>query len=78
VVVSKAGGVRSWGRAVEPSLRTVDMLFSQADRVIRSNAEEVAVEFNDRLGYPTRIRVDYRGDMEDDERTWVAVIKVLD
>jgi hypothetical protein len=45
-VIAASGGVRSYGRAVEPELRTVEMLFAEAERLIRSNAEGVQVIFD--------------------------------
>jgi len=78
VVVFGAGGVRSWGQPVEPELRKVEMLFAEADRLIRSDAEGVTVRFAPRLGYPARISVDRWRDGQDDEWTWIAVLTVLE
>ena len=35
---------------LQPALRTVEMLFSEADRFIRSSADQVTVIFDQRLG----------------------------
>ena len=69
-VVSGTGGLRSAGRRVEPELRTVDALFDEAERLIRSNAEGVAVRFDSDFGYPALIEVDRWRDAFDDEWTW--------
>jgi hypothetical protein len=76
-VIAASGGVRSFGRAVDPELRTVEMLFSEADRLIRSNAEDVQVVFDDRHGYPSAIEVDRWRDTIDDEWTWRAKLSVI-
>jgi hypothetical protein len=77
-VVSGTGGVRSWGIAVEPELRTVESLFTDAERLIRSEADEVAVVFDPGLGYPSRISVDRWRHAIDDEWEWTAVLTPLE
>ena len=69
-VITAAGGVRSFGRAAEPELRTVETLFAEAERLIRSNAEDVKVSFDIQFGYPSLIVVDRWRDAIDDEWTW--------
>jgi hypothetical protein len=78
VVVSGTGGVRSRGIGVEPALRTVESLFTETERLIRSNADEVTVVFAPRLGYPARISVDRWRNAVDDEWTWATVLTSLD
>jgi hypothetical protein len=77
-VIAASGGVRSFGRAVEPDLRTVERLFAEAERLIRSNAEDVQVVFDDQRGYPSVIAVDRWRDGFDDEWTWRARLSVVD
>ena len=77
ILESTAGGEWGSGRPVEPSLRTVDMLFAEADRVIHSDADEVSVEFDSRMGYPRRIEIDPWKNSADDEWTWFAELTVL-
>jgi hypothetical protein len=76
-VVQSTGGHRRDGRNWGPSLRTVELLFSEARRAIRSDADEVEVEFDPRFRYPTRITIDEWRDSVDDEIEWVAQFQVL-
>jgi hypothetical protein len=76
-VVRGTGGHRSDSRSVGPSLRTVESLFSEARRAIYSDADEVAVEFDPRFSYPTRITIDQWRDSVDDEVEWIAQLRVL-
>jgi uncharacterized protein DUF6174 len=75
-VVRSTGGHRSDGRSWAPSLRTVELLFSEARRAIYSDADEVGVEFDPRFRYPTRIRIDQWRDASDDEVEWIAQLQV--
>ncbi|MGH9201145.1 MAG: DUF6174 domain-containing protein [Vicinamibacterales bacterium] len=76
-VVRSTGGYRTDGRSWGPSLRTVELLFSEARRAIYSNADEVKVEFDPRFRYPTRITIDEWRDGADDEVEWIAQLQVL-
>ena len=76
-VVRSRGGHRRDGRNWGPSLRTVELLFSEARRAIYSDADEVEMEFDPRFRYPTRIRIDEWRDSLDDEVEWVAQLQVL-
>jgi hypothetical protein len=76
-VVRSTGGHGRDGRSWGPSLRTVGLLFSEARRAIYSDADEVEVEFDPRLKYPTRITIDEWRDGADDEVEWIAQLKVL-
>lgn len=76
LVVSRRGGVRSDERPVQPPLRTVEQLFAQALRAIDGGADDVTVDFDPALGYPSRIRIDPRRNVADDEREWVATLSV--
>jgi hypothetical protein len=62
---------------VSPPLRTVGQLFAEAERAGRSDADEVAVAFDARFGYPARIRIDPWRNSADDEREYVASLEVL-
>jgi hypothetical protein len=73
-VTAAVGGVRSFGLAMNPELRTVEMLFAEAERLLRSNAEEVQIVFDGRRGYPSVIAVDRWRDSADDEWTWRATL----
>jgi hypothetical protein len=59
------------------SLRTVELLFSEARQRVSSDADQVQVEFDPRFRYPTRIAVDRWRDVYDDEHEWIAQLKVL-
>ena len=76
-VVRSTGGHRSDGRSWGPSLRTVELLFSEARRVVSSDADEVVVEFDPRFRYPIRIRIDEWRGARDDEVEWIAQLQVL-
>lgn len=76
-LVRSTGGYRRDGRSWGPSLRTVQLLFSEARRAIYSDADEVEVEFDPRFRYPTRIRIDDWRDSTDDELEWIATLQVL-
>ena len=76
-VVRSTGGQRRDGRSWGPSLRTVELLFSEARRAIDSDADEVEVEFDPRFRYPTRISIDRRRHTFDDEVEWIAQLQVL-
>lgn len=71
------GGHRRDGRSWGPSLRTMEILFSEARRAIYSDADEVEVKFDPRFRYPTRITIDERRDSVDDEVEWIAHLQVL-
>ena len=77
-VVAAGGGVRTFGRAVEPELRSAEMLFAEADRLIRSDAESVQVVFDIWFGYPSVIAVDRWRDGIDDEWTWRAELSIVE
>ena len=77
VVVSGTGGERAGG-IVEPELRTVESLFTEAERLIRSDAEAVTLVFDRRLGFPARISVDRWRSAVDDEWTWTAALTLVD
>jgi len=76
-LVRSTGGYRRDGRSWGPSLRTVQLLFSEARRAIYSDADEVEVEFDPRFRYPTRIWIDDWRDSTDDELEWIATLQVL-
>ena len=76
-VMRSTGGHWRDGRTWGPSLRTVELLFSEARRAIYSDADEVAVEYDPRFRYPTRVRIDEWRDGFDDELEWVAKLRVL-
>ena len=69
-VIAATGGVRSFEKPVKPELRTVEALFAEAERLIRSNVDDVSVAFDDRFGYPSSIVVDQWREALDDEWTW--------
>ena len=76
-IIAATGGVRSFEKAVEPELRTVEALFAEAERLIRSNVDDVGVTFDDQFGYPSSIDVDqWRGPL-DDEWTWRAKLSAV-
>ena len=75
-VVAAAGGMRDFGLALTPELRTVDMLFAEAQRLLRSNADDVQVLFDEQRGYPSVIAIDRWRDGADDEWTWRATVSV--
>ena len=68
----------SWhdGRILHPPVRTVELLFSEARRVIEKDADDVTVEFDRQFHFPSRIRIDERRNTFDDETTWVAQLLV--
>ena len=76
-VVRSTGGHRRDGRSWGPSLRTVELLFSEARRAIDSDADEVEVEFDPQFRHPTRIKIDEWRDGADDEVEWIAQLQVL-
>ena len=76
-VVRSTGGHRRDGRSWGPSLRTVELLFSEARRAIYGDADEVEVEFDPRFKFPTRIAIDEWRDSTDDEVEWIAQLQVL-
>jgi hypothetical protein len=76
-VLRSTGGHRSDGRSWGPSLRTVELLFSEARQAAYSDADEVDVEFDPRFRYPTRISIDQQRDTFDDEVEWIAQLQVL-
>jgi hypothetical protein len=71
-----ARGVRSLERAVGPELRTVEMVFVEAERLSRSNAEDVQVTVDAERGYPSAIAVGRWRRGIDDEWTWRAKLSV--
>jgi len=77
-VITAVGGFRSRGVALTPELRTVEMLFAEAERLIRSNAEDVRVVFDDQRGYPSMMAVDRWRNAADDEWTWRATLSVVE
>jgi hypothetical protein len=78
VVVLASGGVRTEARTVEAEIRTVETLFAEAERLIRSNVDDVKVSFDPQFGYPTVIDVDWYEGVTDDEWTWRAKLSVID
>ena len=76
-VVSSNGGLRTGG-IVEPKLRSVESLFMEAERLIRSDADEVTLVFDPRFGFPARISVDQWRNAVDDEWGWTAVVTLVD
>jgi hypothetical protein len=76
-VIRSTGGHLRDGRNWGPSLRTVELLFSEARRAIHSDADEVEVEFDPRFKYPTRITIDEWRDGFDEEVEWIAQLEVL-
>ena len=76
-VIGSSGGHFFDGRNVEPPLRTVEQLFFEAERAVKSDDEEVAVEFDERLGYPKRILIDAWRGSADDEVEFSAELKAL-
>ena len=77
-VIAGVGGVRSFGLAVTPQLRTVEMLFTEAERLLRSNAEDVRVVFDDQWAFLSVIAVDRWRSASDDEWTWRATLSVVE
>ena len=76
-MVSGTGGERARG-IVEPELRTVESPFTEAERLIRSDADAVTLAFDRRLGFPARISVDRWRGAVDDEWTWTAALTQVD
>jgi hypothetical protein len=76
-VTSSRGGHYRDGRNIGPPLRRVEQLFAEAERAARSNADEVDVVFDERFGYPSRIRIDNWRGAADDELEWIAELVVL-
>ena len=77
-VTTAAGGVRRSGLMLTPELRTVEMLFTEAERLLRSNAEDVQVVFDDQWAFPSAIAVDRWRGASDDEWTWRAALTVVE
>jgi hypothetical protein len=73
VVVRGTGGVES-SLNILPGLRTVESLFTEAERQICSGADEVRVVFDSRFGYPSRMFVDLEDSRADDEWVWTAAL----
>lgn len=78
VVVLASGGLRTEARAVEPEIRTVERLFAEAERLVRSNVDDVKVSFDPQYGYPSIMDVDWYEDVTDDEWTWRAKLSVIE
>jgi len=76
-VVGIAGGSWHDGRSLQPPLRTIESLFTEARRAIESEADDVRVEFDRQFHFPSRIRIDDRRNVFDDEHEWVAQLSVL-
>jgi uncharacterized protein DUF6174 len=76
-VKASAGGYRPNGEAPWASMRTVELLFAEARRAALSDAEEVSVDLDPKYSYPTRIHINEVRDLFDEERTWLAELKVL-
>ena len=77
-VTTAVGGVRSFGLVLTPELRTVEMLFTEAKRLLGSNAEDVQVVFDDQWAFPSVIAVDRWRSASDDEWTWRAALSVVE
>jgi hypothetical protein len=76
-VLRSRGGYRPNGRDVAPSLRSVEGLFYEAQKATMFPANEVEITFDERFGYPNRVRIDrYKGN-GDHEATLIASIKVV-
>lgn len=71
-IASSSGGYLPDGNSIGPPLRTVEQLFREAERSIRSDADDVRIEFDPTLAYPARIAIDYLRDSKDDEIAWTA------
>jgi hypothetical protein len=59
------------------SLRTVGLLFSEARRLALSDLDDVTVEFDPALKFPTRLRIDPWRNSIDDETTVVAQLRII-
>ena len=59
------------------ALRTVGLLFSEARRLALSDLDDVTVEFDPALKYPTRLRIDPWRNSIDDEATVVARLRII-
>ena len=62
------------GAPVEQTFRarTIDELFEVIEDAIAQEADQLDVEYDEAFGYPSRIYVDYRINVIDEERTFVA------
>jgi len=52
--------------------RTIDELFDVIEDAVAQEANQLDVEYDEAFGYPSRIYVDYRINVIDEERTFVA------
>ena len=50
----------------------IDQLFEIIETAIKENADEILVNYDATLGYPTRIAIDYQTMLADDEVTYLA------
>jgi hypothetical protein len=76
-VTSSQGGHDRDGRNIGPPLRRVEQLFAEAKRAAQSNADEVDIVFDERFGYPARIKIDNWRQSVDDELEWIAELTAL-
>ena len=53
---------------VQPHLPTVEALFAIIDAAIDEDADLLEVTYHPSLGYPTKIAIDYRFNLADDEQ----------
>ncbi len=52
--------------------RTIDELFDVIEDALAQKAHQLDVEYDDTFGYPTRVYIDYRINIADEELTFVA------
>ena len=71
------GGYWPNGHDIAPSFRSVEGLFDEARMATLFPAHEVDISFDERLGYPNRVRIDRIRGAIDDETTWIATVKVV-
>ena len=71
------GGYSPTGYDIAPSFRSVEGLFDEARKATLFPAHEVEITFDERLGYPNRVRIDRISGAIDDETTWIASVKVM-
>ena|SRR5687768_7464898 len=76
-VLRSRGGYRPNGRDVAPSLRTVEGLFDEAQKATMFPFNEVEITFDERFGYPNRVRIDPHRGNGDHEVTLSASITVI-
>lgn len=52
--------------------KTIDQLFQILEKAIQSKADEISVTYDPKLGYPTKIAIDYQKILADEETSYLA------